>query len=170
AASLGNLDLVDTDPELGANVLIFFVSEWSELTSVPHLDRLLPDLPALLDRLAQAGANQYNSFRFDTDGSIKLCLIFLRLDDALAAVSAQVLATSQILRSLLLWSDNAFRKDSPIALVNDGAVAIPRPDLATLIRAAYDPILPPSSHDPAFAHRLSARAMLLGKEGVDVPN
>ncbi|MEM9230001.1 MAG: hypothetical protein AAGB10_10380 [Pseudomonadota bacterium] len=160
-ASLGDLTLVDTDPELGANLLVFFVERWSDLAAIPHLARLLPDLPQLLDRLSQAGANQYRSFRFDEGGAIKLCLVFLRLDDQLSAVSAQVLATSQIVQCMLLWSDNAFHSESPIALFHKDGPAVARPDIAALIRAAYDPVLPASSSEPAHAHRLAARAALL---------
>ncbi|NNU81268.1 hypothetical protein HMH01_12555 [Halovulum dunhuangense] len=160
-AALGDLRLVDTDPELGANLLIFFVSDWSELDGVAHLDRLVPDLSQLLDRLTQAGANQYRSFRFDADGAIRLCLIFLRYDADLAAVSARTLAVAQMAQSMLLWSDTAFRAESPVAVLAKGGEAIVRPEVAALIRAAYDPVLPAASRTPAHAHRLAARARLL---------
>ena len=161
-AALGDLTLTDTDPELGANLLVFFVADWAELRSVPQLDRLLPELPQLLDRLGQAGANQYRSFRFDEGGAIRLCLVFLRMDAELAAVPAQRLAAAQMVQSMLLWSDRAFGPgDSPVAAVTAAGHTVARPDIAALIRAAYDPRLPAASDDPALAYRLAARARLL---------
>ncbi len=160
-AGLGDLALVDADPEFGANVLIFFVEQWSELAEVPNLNRLFPEFDALLDRLDQAGANQYRSFRFDTDGAISLCLILLRMDESLSAVPAQTLGTVQMVQSMLLWSDMAFRTESPVGVVNQDGQTLPRPDIAALIRAAYDRLLPASSRQVSHAHRLAARANLL---------
>lgn len=166
-ASLGDLAVVDTDPELGANVMFFIVADWSDLRGVAHLDRLLPNMEALLDRLGQAGANQYRSFRFDEAGAIRLVVILLRLDAALAALPAQTLATAQMVQSMLLWSDRAFFDESPVATVTDAGLTVAKPAIAALIRAAYDRVLPVSSHDPAHALRLAARAGLLlgGPEG-----
>ncbi len=160
-AALGKLEIVDTDPEFGANLLIFFVSEWGELAGVPNLDRLIPDLGPLLDRLDQAEANQYRSFRFDADGAISLCTILLRMDADLSALSAQTLATGQMVQSILLWSDTAFRSESPLATLTDDGHTVARPDIAALIRAAYDPVLPAASENSVHAHRLAARARLL---------
>ena len=160
-ASLADLPLVDADPELGSNFMVFFVADWAQLLEVPHLGRLLPDLAALVDRLGQAGANQYRSFRFEEGGAIKLCVILLRMDADLAKVSAQTLATMQTVQSLLLWSDAAFRDESPVAMVADGGHCIAKPAVAALIRAAYDPVLPAATDDPTHAHRLAARASLL---------
>ena len=47
--------MAETDPELGANLMVFFFRDWAELPQVPNLDRLVPELPALCDRLAKAG-------------------------------------------------------------------------------------------------------------------
>ncbi|WP_112324128.1 hypothetical protein [Oceanibium sediminis] len=160
-ASLGDLRLTDADPEFGANLLVFFVQDWTDLAGVPNLDRLIPDMAALLDRLGQAGANQYRSFRFDEGGAISLCILFLRMDAELADVPAQTLMTAQMVLSMLLWSDTAFQSESPVAQVTDSGHAVARPDVAALIRSAYDPVLPAVSHDPAHAHRLAARAGLL---------
>ena len=63
--------MAETDPELGANLMMFFFQDWAELPLVPKLDQLVPDLGPLCDRLAAAGANQYRAFRFDADGAIK---------------------------------------------------------------------------------------------------
>ena len=43
------------------------------------------------------------------------------------------------------------------ALLSFAAHVTPTPDLAALIRAAYDPLLPLAATDPAHALRLAAR-------------
>ena len=147
--------MAETDPELGANLMVFFLRGWRELEAVPGMGRLVPELPALLDRLEAADANHYRIFRFDPEGSIRACFVFCRMDDDLLAVPAETLALSQMAQSMLLWSDTAFEKSSPLAMVRD--VAVLRPDVAELMRAAYDPVLPGVARDPAHALRLAAR-------------
>ncbi|WP_092779201.1 hypothetical protein [Jannaschia pohangensis] len=147
--------MAETDPELGANLMVFFVQDWAELTETPNLDRLIPDLGPLVTRLQQAGANQYRIFRFDEEGAIKACFSFVRVDDHLASVPADTLALNQMTQAILLWSDRAFGDTSPLA-VADG-VAILRPDIADVMRAAYDPVLPAMARDASHALRLAAR-------------
>jgi hypothetical protein len=72
--------MTETDPELGANLMVFFIRDWSELSATPGLDRLLPDLPDLVARLEKADANQYRAFRFEADGAIKAAFVFVRMD------------------------------------------------------------------------------------------
>jgi hypothetical protein len=115
----------------------------------------VPDLQPLVGRLNAADANQYRVFRFDKTGAIKACFVFLRMDDNLAAVSADRLALSQVTQSIVLWSDMAFKTQSPLALV--GKTTVLRPEIGQLIAAAYDPVLPAATHDPTHALRLSAR-------------
>ena len=147
--------LAETDPELGANLMVFAVRDWAELGCVPGLDRLIPDLAPLLARLEAAQANQYRIFRFDADGGIKAAFVLLRMDAHLDAVPAEVLALAQATQTMLLWSDTAFLGASPLARL--GGRVILRPDIAGLIRAAYDPVLPVAATDPAHALRLAAR-------------
>jgi hypothetical protein len=147
--------LAETDPELGANLMFFFVRDWAELTATRNLDRLIPDLGPLVERLEEAGANQYRVFRFEAGGAILACFAFLRMDAELSAVPADTLALNQGVQAKLLWSDRAFADASPLALIDDRAVL--RPDVADLMRAAYDPAIPPMSQDPATALRLAAR-------------
>jgi len=147
--------MAETDWELGANLMVFFCRDWAELTAVPHLDRLVPDLGPLVDRLQVAEANQYRIFRFDAAGAIKACFVFLRMDAHLTAVPAHTLALSQIVQSMVLWSDTAFQDRSPLAVSEDTTVL--RPDIAGVLRAAYDPVLPVVAHDPSHALRLAAR-------------
>lgn len=147
--------MAETDPELGANLMLFFVAGWDELRGVPHLDRLVPDLGPLLDRLEAAEANQYRIFRFDPAGAIRAAFVFLRMDEHLSAVPAEVLALAQAAQTILLWSDTAFAGTSPLA--EAGGRVILRPEIGAVIRAAYDPVLPGVARDPAHALRLAAR-------------
>ena len=147
--------MAETDPELGANLMVFFCRDWAELAEVPHLDRLVPDLGPLVARLQAAEANQYRIFRFDEADAIKACFVFLRMDAHLEAVSADTLALSQAVQTILLWSDRAFTDASPLALL--GGAAVVRPEVAGVIRAAYDPVLPAVARDASHALRLAAR-------------
>ncbi|WP_409202357.1 hypothetical protein [Sulfitobacter sp. M368] len=152
---LAGHDMGEMDAELGSNLMMFFFSDWAELIEVPGMDRLVPDLDQMVGRLQAADANQYRFFRFDEAGAIKACFVFLRMDHHLADVPAQTLALSQIVQSMLLWSDEAFQDQSPLAIAADTTVL--RPDVAALIRAAYDPVLPHTAQDPSHALRLAAR-------------
>jgi hypothetical protein len=152
---LAGHEMAETDPELGSNFMLFFFNDWAELPKVPGLDRLVPDLGPLVARLQAADANQYRVFRFDGAGAIQACFVFLRMDQHLLKVPAQTLALSQVVQSMLLWSDLAFRERSPLAVA--GETTVLRPDIAALIRAAYDPVLPATADDPSHALRLSAR-------------
>ncbi|WP_299699072.1 hypothetical protein [uncultured Tateyamaria sp.] len=152
---LAGHETAETDPELGSNFMWFFFSDWAELPEVPGLDRLVPDLEPLVVRLQKADANQYRIFRFDKAGAIKACFVFLRMDQNLSKVPAETLALSQVVQSMLLWSDLAFRDRSPLAVAGEATVL--RPDIATLIRVAYDPVMPVAANDASHALRLSAR-------------
>lgn len=145
----------ETDPDLGANLIVFFCRDWDELRHVPNLDRLVPDLAPLLDRLEAAAANQYRIFRFDADGAIRAAFVFLRMDDHLTAVPAEVLALSQAVQTILLWSDRAFIGQSPLAEMA-GTIVL-RPEIGAVIRAVYDPVLPSVATDASHALRLAAR-------------
>lgn len=143
------------DPELGANLMLFFARNWDELRAVPNLGRLVPDLAPLLDRLEAAGANQYRIFRFDPQGAIRAAFVFVVMDDDLQAVPAEVLALAQAVQTILLWSDQAFVGVSPLA--DAGGRVILRPEIGGVIRAVYDPVLPRVARDASHALRLAAR-------------
>ena len=153
--ALAGHEMSDMDPELGVNVMIFFCRDWDELGEVPNLDQLVEGFGDLLARLKAADANQYRIFRFDEAGAIRACFVFLRMDAQLSAVSAETLALSQAVQTMLLWSDEAFRGASPLAVAGDTTVL--RPDIADVIRAAYDPVLPAVARDASHALRVSAR-------------
>lgn len=148
--------MAETDPELGANLMVFFFRDWAELPEVPNLDRLIPDLAPLCARLAAAEANQYRILRFDEGGAIRAAFVFVRMDAHMAAVPAETLALLQAVQVILLWSDTAFTDASPLVAGREGAVML-RPEIAGVIRAAYDPILPGVARDPSHALRVAAR-------------
>jgi len=145
----------ETDMELGANLMVFFCRDWDEMLDLPHLDKMLPNLGPLVTKLKQSDANQYRIFRFDETGAIRAAFVFLRMDERLAQVSADTLALSQAVQTIVLWSDKAFREASPLAVVNEQTVL--RPDIAEVIRAVYDPVMPDVARDASHALRLSAR-------------
>lgn len=152
---LAGHEMGEMDAELGSNLMMFFFNDWAELLEVPGMDRLVPDLAPLVARLEGVDANQYRFFRFDERGAIKACFVFLRMDQHLSDVPAQTLALSQIVQSMLLWSDCAFQDRSPLMVAEQATVL--RPDIAALLRAAYDPVLPVVAQDASHALRLSAR-------------
>lgn len=154
--TLAGHKMAETDPELGANLMVFFVRDWQELADTPNLDRLVPDLGSLVVRLDAVGANQYRLFRFDRQGAIQACFVFLRMDPDLAEMPAEALALSQVVQAMLLWSEAAFASRSPLAITPGGTTVL-RPEIGALIRAAYDPVLPGAAADTAHALRLHAR-------------
>lgn len=132
--------IAETDPEMGANLMLFFVRDWDELAGIPDLAELTgqADLPA---RLRAGGADQYRIFRFDADGGIRACICFVNMGGALAEVHPAALAEAMVMRAMLTF----------------GRDVTPSRELAALIRAAYDPVLPVASRDAAHALRLAAR-------------
>ncbi|MDS9949246.1 MAG: hypothetical protein RI860_05915, partial [Planktomarina sp.] len=98
-------NIQELDPDIGSNLMFFFVRDWSELRGVPDLDQMIPDLEILLERLETTKANQYRIFRFDEAGAIKACFVFLQMDEALNKLSAESLALTQVVKAMLLWSD-----------------------------------------------------------------
>ncbi|MEQ9258191.1 MAG: hypothetical protein RIG84_03740 [Roseovarius sp.] len=155
--ALAGHQMAETDPELGVNLMVFFFREWDELLEVPDLDRLIEGLGPLVIRLKEAGANQYRVFRFDEAGAIKAAFVFVRMDEEMQKVPAETLALGQVVQTILLWSDRAFVGASPLARVPEGDRVILRPDVAGVIRAGYDPVMPAMAQDPSHAMRLAAR-------------
>ncbi len=148
--------MAETDPEIGANVMMFFFRDWQELLAVPDLHRMVDGLAETVAQLSEAGANQYRVFRFDEAGAIKACFVFLKADEALSAVPAEDLALAQAAQAFLLWSDTAFKTRSPLADLGKGHVVL-HPEVSALLKAAYDPILPAIAKDACHALRLFAR-------------
>lgn len=132
--------VTETDPEMGSNLMLFFMRDWNELSGVPDLDRLT-GMPDLAGRLTAQEADHYRLFRFDADGAIRACLCFVRMGGALAHAHPAHLAEALTMRSLLSFA----------------CEVAPSAELAALIRAAYDPVLPVAARDPGHALRLWAR-------------
>ncbi|MEG3660569.1 hypothetical protein [Celeribacter halophilus] len=147
----------EMDPELGTNLMVFFLSDWAELLDVPHMGDLIPELESRVATLQDRNAHQYRAFRFDDVGAIKACFSFVRMGGAMDEVPAEVIALSQAVQAMLLWSDKEFTQDSPLAQTVEGTVV--RPDVANVLRAAYDPVLPDAARDAAHALRLYARVV-----------
>lgn len=156
--ALANHKMAEFDPNLGANLMVFFCREWDEFNAVPHLEQMVPDIGPLVARLKAANANQYRLFRFDKTGAICGCFVFLRMDADLAQAPADTLALSQAVQAILLWSDAAFKDVPPLAAINGNAVV--RPEIAAIIAASYDPVMPVVAHDASHALRLAARITL----------
>ena len=159
---LANHELVETDPELGANAMFFFFLSWDELLEVNDLDRIIPDLGNLVERLKSTHANQYRFFRFDTDGGIKAVFTFISMDENLTSVPAEVLCLNQVVQMFLLWSDDAFKDNSPTLITKKGGVII-NPIIGDIVRVVYDPTMPLVSNDKSHALRAQARIDLLRK-------
>ena len=130
----------ETDPEMGANMMTFLVRDWGELEDVPDLERLTGQA-GLAARLKEQGADQYRIFRFDAGGGIRACLSFVNMGGALRDAHPAQLAEMLAMRSLL-----TFARD-----------VTPSAEIAALIRAAYDPVMPVAATDPSHALRLAAR-------------
>lgn len=147
--------MAETDPELGANLMVFFFRGWDELPKVPKLDRMIPGLGDLCARLQAAGATTYRTFRYDAAGTIRAAFVFLRMDAQLGALPAEDIALAQAAQVMLSWGEGAFAARSPLA--RDGDRVVLHPAIAGVIRAGYDPVLPAVSTDPTHALRLAAR-------------
>lgn len=157
--ALADVPFGDVDVELGSNLMVFFFRDWQELAETPNLDRLVPDLGPLVTRLQAAQANQYRFFRFDAAGGIKAAFVFVRMDAAMQSLTAETIALTQAVQTVVLWSDLAFGEAAPLALLPNGA-ALVKPEIAALIRAIYDPVLPVAATDPTHALRVAARIMV----------
>jgi hypothetical protein len=155
--TLANHKMAETDPELGANLMVFFVQDWAELVETSNIDQLIPDLAAVVERLQAAKATQYRAFRFDEAGAIQACFSFVRMDNAMAVLPAETIALSLAVQAILLWSDVAFAEQSPLAVLPGEGATILRPEIAGIIRAAFDPVMPLADRDPSHALRLFAR-------------
>ena len=153
--ALAGHKMAELDHEQGANLFVFFFREWRELLDVPDLGGMIPDLEAVVARLEAADASSYRAFRFEAEGAIRAGWVFVRMDAANAAVPAEDLALAQMVQVILLWSEQAFAETSPLALAEGRAVL--RPEIAQVIVAGYDPVMPAAATDPSHALRLHAR-------------
>ncbi|WP_102225109.1 hypothetical protein [Acidimangrovimonas sediminis] len=155
--------LAETDPELGANLMVFFLRDWAELAEVPGLGHMIPGLDLLVQRLADEGASQYRTFRFDGQGAIRAVFTFVAMKGPMAEIPAEEIALAQAAQAMLSWSEPAFAARSPLARTGVGGAGggaggvILHPEIAGILRAAYDPRMPSVGRDPSHALRLAAR-------------
>ncbi|MQQ09385.1 hypothetical protein GFB49_13035 [Epibacterium sp. SM1979] len=156
-ATLAGHQMAETDPELGANLMVFFFRDWQELLEVPDLGRMIPDLGPLVARLSAAKASQYRAFRFDDQGAIQAAFVFLCMNSDLAKIPAETLALTQAVQTIVMWGDQAFADMSPLAVLPETGATILRPEIAGVIAAAYDRMMPPAADDKSHALRLFAR-------------
>lgn len=155
--ALAGHKMAETDPELGANLMLFFFRDWAELVDVPNLEKMIPDLGPLVERLSAAQATQYRAFRFDDEGGIQAAFVFVRMGGGMEKLPAETIALTQAVQVMLAWGEGAFAEASPLALHPDTGATILKPEVAGLIRAAYDPVMPLAASDPSHALRLFAR-------------
>jgi len=156
-AALAGREIAETDPELGTNLMIFFLRDWDELLTLPKLGEMIPDLGATVARLKAADANRYRAFRYDTAGAIRAGFVFLAMRGGLENLPAETVALDEAVETVLTWGETAFSGTSPLALHPETGATILRPEIAEVIRAAYDPVLPDVADDPSHALRLFAR-------------
>lgn len=149
-------ELAESDPEIGANLMVFFLRDWSELAEVAGLEVLIPELSALLPRLAQANARHYRLFRHDGEGAIRAAFLFIRMDEQLAQMPAEALALNEAVHAALIWGEGALNPAQVLATGQEGRFAI-RAEIAALLKAAYDPVMPAVAGDASHALRLWAR-------------
>lgn len=137
--------MAETDAEMGANLFVFFLRDWSELGEARDLEGLVGPVVPLAARLAAAGAARYVAHRLEGDGAIRAAVVLERVS---GGEDAGALALGIAARSLLTWG-----LDAPSPMAHGGLT----PEAAELIRAAYDPVLPDASAAPSHALRLAAR-------------
>lgn len=160
-AVLAGARMAETDAEIGANLMVFFFRDWQELLEVPNLDQMIDGLQDVVARLDDAGARQYRTFRFDAGGAIRACFCFICMDEALDEVPADAIALNLAVQMILTWGEKAFATRAPLAQAR--GLAVVRPEVAAVIRAAYDPVLPAVAHDASHALRLAARVAAMGE-------
>lgn len=159
-AELAGAKIEEIDPEMGANFMVYVMSDWAHATRAPNLPNFLPDLPALIQRLTEANANRYRVFAFDDAGAIRAAITLLRYDEQMQAAPVDYIALTEAALGMLVYDEAGVAADRPVVMArfeDDDARAIMSPWHAMLLRAAYDPAIPAGSKDPALAMRLAAR-------------
>lgn len=156
-AKLAGVEVAETDPELGSNMMVFFIREWDELTATPSMNRLVPKLADAVGNLKAADAAQYRFFRYDDDGAIRAAFLFVRLTDDMARQPAESIALVNAVQMILTWGPGAFAATSPIGVHQESEAVVLKPEFADLIRAAYDPVMPVAANDSVHALRMAVR-------------
>lgn len=159
-ADVAGAEIEEIDPEMGANFMVYVMSDWAHAAKAPNLPSFLPDLPALIQRLTEANANRYRVFAFDDQGAIRAAITLLRYDEQMQAAPVDYIALTEAALGMLVFDERGASEDRPVIMArfDDGDTrAVLTPWHAKLLKAAYDPTIPAGSKDPALAMRLAAR-------------
>lgn len=148
--------MAEVDPELGTNFMVFFLKDWEELTDLENLDRVVPELSALVPRLIAQDASQYRIFRFDPEGAVRAVFVFLRMTGAFARRPAEEIGLELAVKSVLDWGPFAFSLKSPLVRGADGLARLD-PHISAVVGAAYDQVMPAVASDKTHALRIFAR-------------
>ena len=149
-ARLAGRAIAETDPELGANLMIFFFRDWAELRDVPNLGAMIPDLDATVARLEAVDASRYRAFRYDARGAIQAAFVFLAMRGALAELPAETIALTEAVETVLAWGEAAFAGALNIALAGPRDYGTHKANEA-MINAAGRRDLKPADIDAALA-------------------
>lgn len=162
-AEVAGAEIEVIDPEMGANFLVYVMSDWAHAARAPNLPNFLPELPKLIERLEAADANRYRVFAFDDQGAIRAAITLLRYDEQMKAAPVDYIALTEAMLGMLVFDEAGVSEDRPVVMAKFGEAddaetrAILNPWHAMLLRAAYDPAIPAGSKDPSLAMRLAAR-------------
>ncbi len=155
AVALAGHRMAETDPEMGANLWVFFFRDWDDLLAVPDLENLVGGLSGLVKRAVAAGADQARLFRHEADGAIRAAFVFLRMAGPLADQPADALALDQAVRVLATFAEGGLPVGAVTVDTGEGAVIAP--PVGRMLRALYDPLMPDVARDASHALRLAAR-------------
>lgn len=163
-AEVAGAKIGEIDPEMGANFMVYIMSDWAHAALAPNLPNFLPDLPKLIERLTEANANRYRVFAFDDQGAIRAAITLLRYDEQMQAAPVDYIALTEAALGMLVFDEAGVMNDRPVVMArfedaegDSDARAILTPWHAMLLKASYDPAIPAGSKDPTLAMRLAAR-------------
>ena len=159
-AEVAGAQIEEIDPEMGANFLVYVMSDRAQAKLAPNLPNFLPDIEALTERLTAANANRYRVFAFDDAGAIRAAITLLRYDEQMQAAPVDYIALTEAALGMLVFDEVGVSEDRPVVMAKfeDGdARAVMSPWHAMLLKAAYDPAIPAGSKDPTLALCLAAR-------------
>lgn len=133
------------------------VRDWPDLLDLPGLGRLMPDVARFAAEAERRGWNQFRRFSHDGAGGITGCIGLVRLAGPLGALAPETLALRQAALVRLSWSVPHLLQVGLAEAAPGGGDRL-RPEIETVLAAAYDAAVPPASTDPAHADRLAAVA------------
>ena len=111
-AALAGHEMAETDPELGANLMMFFFRDWAELRDVPNLGEMIPDLDGH-GGPAGGGGRRRNTGRSASTRPARSGRRFVFVRDGAAGMEtlpAETIALSQAVQAMLTWGEAAFAR------------------------------------------------------------